>query len=96
MAALTLKRPTKVNDGEGGVEETLGDAVTIYGEVNLHKNETSLRVEIHEDVHIEDLIFIAAEDEAPEARYRVINIMRLPGTRWKLCALKREDRPIEP
>lgn len=84
-------RPTRAADGEGGFTETLGAATTIYGAIELHKNETVLICEQHDDIQTGDII--AAEG----ANYRVTpKIERVMLSRMKRVGLERMEKPITP
>jgi hypothetical protein len=87
---ITRYRPTRTPDGEGGFEEALGAAFTIYGCIEIHKDKTVLLCEIHESVEVGDILV------ADGAQYRVMGSERVLGTRKKSCALERVERPIVP
>ncbi len=83
-------RPTKVDDGEGGFTETLGDAVTLYGDIRIHKGETTVIHSRHSDVKPEDIVRIA------DGLYRVKRVDRNLSSPKAVSTLVRVKRPIEP
>lgn len=55
---LTLSRPSRAYDGEGGFVETIAAPMTIFGDPAINDNETVLAIAADEDVRVGDLIEI--------------------------------------
>jgi hypothetical protein len=57
---LKITTPVRTHDGEGSTI-TEGTPREIWGDLKIHKNETSVTVSENEVVHIGDLIVIEGE-----------------------------------
>jgi hypothetical protein len=87
-------RATKTSDGEGGFTETFGSPVTIYISLQTQDNQMSALVDMYEDILVDDVVDITMEESLTAARYRVIDLNRQLGTRWKKITLNRVARPL--
>jgi len=61
MTASAMKphiryRPTKTDDGQGGVTKVNGIGVTFYATVELWKNQPTMIVRRETDINVEDVI----------------------------------------
>lgn len=83
-------RPSREGDEEGGFVETLGDAVTIFGDLRVHKGETTVIHSRHSDVKVEDIFRIE------DGLYRVKRIDRNPISPKAFSVLEKIKKPIEP
>lgn len=90
MHPVSRQRPTKTSDGKGGFTEVLGTAVTVYAHIEIHRDRTEAVIEAWEDVKIEDILTVET------ATYRVTQVTRTPGGRYKVLELNRQSRPVEP
>ena len=90
QSPITLYRPTKAPDGEGGWTETLAGAVVVYAALEEHDNKIAAVIEANEDVAAGDIL------DVDNAQYRVIGLHHVAGTGWKKLDLERTERPINP
>jgi len=55
-------RPVKVSDGEGGFTKSLGEAVVLYGNLEVQDEGVLITgVDAREDVRVEDIVRVTNE-----------------------------------
>ena len=103
-SALTLYRPTRTPDGEGGWIQTLANPRLFYGAIRVYMDRTELTCRAVADVRPEDVIQVGQQppwlpvgaNVGLEAYYRVIGQTSVPGGPMKTMNVEAIEKPIFP
>ena len=81
----------RTQDGNGGVTETLSNAVSISGAVEIYQNEPTLTYRYGATIYPGDII-----ETSEGAQYRITEMIGNRAAPFKRATLSRIDRPIHP
>lgn len=85
---MTIYRPVRSSDGQGGIDTSKSATSTIWGEYHYHDNRVEIRgVHTSEDVKLTDEVELEGE------RYRVEAIRHYPGQLTKVLEVVKVERP---
>lgn len=80
-------RPEKSRDDDYGYSESLGDPITVYGQVSWHENELEFIYGVRQDIQIDDII-----ESDDGVQYRVIGEAMPSGALRHKVTIEREER----
>ena len=87
---LMRYRPTRVDDGEGGFDVSLGIPSVLYGIVSVHHTDLVLVYRYKSDILPEDIVY------AEGAFYRVLSLFGPHSAPMKKAFVERITKPIVP
>lgn len=93
---VMLSRPSREDSGHGTFVTTVTDVGVIYGTLSIHRAVLRFVCAALEDVRPEDLLTIGEPAAPSAARYRVIEVVYLPGGETRCAVCERLARPIYP
>ena len=96
LYAMTLYRPVRTEDGEGGWTSTYSSPKAFYGMVNTYMGVTTLLCRTVVDVRPEDIICVRTTPLWREQYYRVLGSESPTGAGMKSLPVEVTEKPFVP